>query len=281
VGQSAYRPNRSACVSRLTCLAACFVYAASACAQPPLALTRMVANEIAAEKQQPLLFSYSSEERSTRTGGHLWKENVVETSDGLLRRLVSVDGQLLTTAAAAAEECRITSLIEHPDKLRKLNETRRGDEPRTAQLLNLLPKAFLFSPAGEREACTTFAFRPNPAFSPATIEERIVATMEGTISIKEPVDRMCSVEARITKPVKIGFGLLGRVNAGGRVSIVRALVNGSDAWKTSHLSIHVDGRIVMFKSLSQDMESARSGFYPVPQHRSQTESSGDEPAMRK
>jgi hypothetical protein len=84
---------------------------------------------------------------------------------------------------------------------------------------------------------------------------------------------MCSIEAQITKPVKIGFGLLGRVNAGGRLSIVRERVSGSDAWKTSHISIHVDGRIVMFKSLSQDMEAARSGFYPASQHPSQTESS--------
>src|SRR5260370_5464957 len=52
-------------------------------------------------------YVYLSQERSERTGGHLWTERVVETSVGKLRRLIAEDGQPLTGDRAAAEHARL------------------------------------------------------------------------------------------------------------------------------------------------------------------------------
>ena len=224
----------------------------------------MATNEKAARAQEQH-FSYLSEERSSRTGGHLWKEKVVETDDGVLRRLLAVDGRALTAAQAQAEEQRIEGIVAHPEAFRKLNAGHYDDEVKATQLLEILPKAFLISPAGEQNGCIRFFFWPNPAFQPSTYEERIIHVLEGTVSIKEPEDRLCKLEARITQPVEFGFGLLGRVNSGGHFELERAQVDPKN-WKSVHISVHIDGRILLLKSITRDQETTRTEVHVVPQH---------------
>src|SRR6185437_16825983 len=128
-------------------------------AQQTGVIVQMAANEKAARAQERH-FSYLSEERSTRTGGHLWKEKVVETDDGVLRRLLAVDGRPLTAAQAQVEEQRIEGIVAHPKAFRKLNANHYDDEVKATQLLEILPKAFLISSAGDENGCTRFSFRP-------------------------------------------------------------------------------------------------------------------------
>ncbi|MEO6816066.1 MAG: hypothetical protein ABI177_05140 [Edaphobacter sp.] len=233
-------------------------------AQQNHAVIQMAANEKAARAQEHH-FSYLSEERSTRTDGHLWKEKVVETDDGVLRRLLTVDGRPLTQAQTQAEEQRIEGIVAHPEAFRKLNAGHTDDEVKATQLLEILPRAFLIAPAGEENGCTRFSFRPNPAFQPSTYEERIIHVLEGTVTIKEPEDRLCKLQARITQPVEFGFGLLGKVNSGGHFELERAQVDPQN-WKSIHISVHVDGRILLLKSITRDQETMRTDIHIVPQH---------------
>jgi len=161
----------------------------STSAQGSVVIMRMVTNEGIAHAQHER-FSYISEERSARTDGRLWTEKAVETDDGVLRRLLAVDHLPLTFAARKAEERRIEDLVAHPQTFRKLNEGHKEDVTHAIQLLQMLPKAFLISSDGEQQGCTRFAFRPNPSFQPSTYEERIVHVLEGTVSVKEPEDRL-------------------------------------------------------------------------------------------
>src|SRR5258708_23637103 len=87
---------------------------------------KMAANEVA-ERQQRSHFFYVSEERSDRTGGHLWKENAVEVNDGPLRRLIAIDNKPLTPAEAEAEQRRIDYLVAHPDEFRRQNQAHKDD----------------------------------------------------------------------------------------------------------------------------------------------------------
>ena len=186
-------------------------------------------------------FTYISEERSTRTGGHLWKEKAVETDDGVLRRLLAVDGHPLAPAEAVTEERRIEDLIAHPEAFRKLNATHEEDEGRAIQLLHMLPKAFLISSDGRQQGCVRFAFRPNPAFQPSTYQQRVVDVMEGTVSVKEPENRLCDLEATISQPVEFGYGLLGKLNKEGHFSFQRVQVDNT-SWNSRARLISDDGR---------------------------------------
>ena len=227
-------------------------------------ITKMAANEEVARAQQ-MQFSYTSEELSVRTGGHLWKEKVVETGDGVLRRLIAIDGQDLMPDARSAEERRIEDLVAHPDAFRYLEKAHREDETHATRLLEMLPTAFVITPDGEQGGCVRFAFRPSPTFQASTYEERVLHVMEGTVSIKEPEDRLCVLQAQVSQPVEFGFGLLGKVNSGGRFSLTRAKVD-ANSWKTASISIHIDGRVLLLKTLSRDQESVRTNIHLVPQH---------------
>jgi hypothetical protein len=238
-------------------------------AQRTDAVVRMAANEKAARAQEQH-FSYLSEERSSRTGGHLWKEKVVETEDGALRRLVAVDGRPLSAAQSQVEESRIAGIIAHPEAFSKLNKNHKDDEVKATQLLEILPTAFLISPAGEENGCVRFAVRPNPAFQASTYEERIIHVLEGTVSIKEPEDRLCKLEAIITQPVEFGFGVLGKINSGGRLELQRTQVDANN-WKSVHINMHVDGRILLLKSITRDQETTRTNMHIVPKHLSLAE----------
>lgn len=238
-------------------------------AQRTDAIVQMAANEKDARAQEQR-FSYLSEERSTRTGGHLWKEKVVEAEDGVLRRLLAVDGRPLTAAQSQVEERRIEEIVAHPEAFRRLNQGHYDDEVKATQLLEILPRAFLISPAGEQNGCIRFSFRPNPAFQPSTYEERVIHVLEGTVSIKEPEDRLCKLEARIAQPVEFGFGLLGKINSGGHFELERAPVDPKN-WKSVHISVHVEGRILLLKSIARDQEATRTDIRLVPQHLSVAE----------
>jgi hypothetical protein len=219
----------------------------------------------AANRRVPNHVSFLSRERSTRTGEHVWLEKVVEFEDGMIRRLISEDGQALSPARAAAEDQRIANLVAHPDEFRRLNQARHSDEQMASDLMRVIPQAFVFTYQGQAGDCTEIHFAPNPAFSPSTYQQRVLHALEGTIEIKEPDDRLCSVEARISHPVTIGFGLLGRVDENGTVRFSRVQTSWG-TWKTSTIGLHISGKILLLKSLAKDQDESRSEMTELPQH---------------
>lgn len=227
-------------------------------------IQKMAANEAAARQQRPN-FYYVAEERSDRTSNHLWKEIVVETPDGALRRLVAIDNRPLTADEAAAEQRRIDTLVAHPEDFRKLNQTSKDDEGRATQLLQLLSTAFILQADGDANGCTRFSFQPKPDFQPSSYQERVAHQMTGTISVKQPENRLCTLDATIAHPVEFGFGMLGHIDQGGHFSLERKEVDPQN-WKSDRISVHVTGRILMLKSLAQSKDVIRSEIRAVPQN---------------
>ena len=222
----------------------------------------MVKNEKQA-RQDRTYFRYTSFERSARTGGHLWKENVAETPDGILRRLIAEDGKPLTPGRAAEENERIQKLVADPADLVAGNADRRADEARLGKLLDILPQALLFSADGDDGPCTRIAFRPNPAFSPSTYDERIVHGLAGVIMVHEPDNRLCGIKGHLIDRVTFGFGLLGRLDKDSHFAVTRVPVTSTD-WKSTRIDVHVDGRILLLKSISRNEEAVHSGHQPLP-----------------
>src|ERR1700735_1353670 len=64
-------------------------------------------------------YMYVSEERSERTGGHLWKERVAETPEGKVRLLIAEDGQPLSGSRLASEKARLEDIAAHPDAFQR------------------------------------------------------------------------------------------------------------------------------------------------------------------
>jgi hypothetical protein len=231
---------------------------------PLQVVTAMVKNEKQA-RQDRTYYRYISFERSARTDGHLWKEYVAETPEGLLRRLIAEDGKPLTAARAAEEDERISKLVGDPANLEAANADRRADEARLGRLLDVLPQALLFSAAGVEDECTRIAFRPNPAFAPSTYDERIVNRLAGTILIHEPDNRLCGIQGHLVDRVTFGFGLLGHLDQDSHFAVTRVPVTPTD-WKSTRIDVHLDGKILLLKSISRNEEAVHSEHQQLPPH---------------
>lgn len=231
------------------------------------AVTRMVKNEITDYRSQETshAFRFLTVERSARTGGQLWTEEEIEVDGGLLRRLVAINGKPLSPKQAAAEQRRLEQLAAHPTEFAEANRSRDKDLARVERVLKRMPREFLFQNEGEQNGCERISFRPNPAYQPISFEDRVVHNMAGTIDIKEPAMRLCSVQGRLINTVNFGFGLLGHLSKGGGFSLRRTQLEPA-VWRITHLKLHFAGTLFFFKSISRDQKTVRSHFQPVPPH---------------
>lgn len=225
-------------------------------------VVQMVRTETAAYKARDK-FLYLRKERSARTKGHLWEEVVVETPPGRMRRLLSVDGKLLSADEKKAEDDRITNLVNHPDQFRREEQGRKDDETRLGVLMAQLPRMYVFDEEGTQDGCVRIAFHPNPAFQEQTYQDRVLHATSGFLFIRMPEMRLCAMNAHLDHKVEFGYGLLGKVSENSKFSMVRSEVIPGE-WKTTKTDIHVDGSLLLLKSYSRDEQSFHYGFKAVP-----------------
>jgi hypothetical protein len=224
-------------------------------------VNEMVLAETAAWKDRQH-FLYRSEERSNRTSGRLWEELVVETPDGSMQRQISEDGRPLSEDENKAEAGRIAYLASHPGEFRRKAKRRRDDEARMPELLKEIPQIFLFKTIGSEGDYTRIAFQPNPSFREETYQDRVVHAMAGVLIVYKPDMRLSELDAHLEHKVEFGFGILGVLRDKTNLSIVRGEVSAGQ-WTTTKLRFHLDGSILLLKTISRDLDSSRHGFKPV------------------
>ena len=207
-------------------------------------------------------YFYLSEERSDRTGGHLWSERVAETNWGKVRLLVAEDGQPLTGDRLNTEKSRVAGEASDPEAFRKSEQARIDDEQHAKQMLELLPNGFLFDPATIQGDFFRISFRPNPAYSPQSLEERVIHGMSGFVLVDRKLLRLQEVEGRLASDVNIGFGFLATIHAGSNFSSIRIPLKGID-WKTQALHTDINGRALFLKTIARKQESHHAGFQKI------------------
>ena len=210
-------------------------------------------------------FLYRNEERSNRTNGRLWDELVIETSDGSMQRLISEDGKPLSDNQKNAEDQRITYLANHPGEFRRKTQRRKDDEARMPELLREIPNIFLFRAVGSEGDYTRIAFQPNPSFHEENYQDRVVHAMAGVLIIHTTDMRLCELDAHLDHKVKFGFGILGVLFDKTYLSIAREEVSNGQ-WTTTKIRVHLDGSILLLKTISRDVDSSRYGFKLVAHH---------------
>lgn len=258
---------------RLVLLVTMFILAISFCRaqQPPQQVqpippsqqivNTMVQHEAYAADHRGHYF-YLSEERSDRTGGHLWQERVAETNWGKVRYLVAEDGHPLNGDRLAAERARVASEASDPEGFRKVEQARIDDEQHAKQMLQLLPRGFLFDPATLQGDFFRIAFRPNPSYAPQSLEERVIHGMSGFVLIDRNKLRLHEVQGRLASDVNIGFGFLATIHAGSNFSSVRIPLEGID-WKTQALHTDINGRALFLKTIARKQDSHHTGFQKI------------------
>jgi hypothetical protein len=232
--------------------------------QPVLAIQivkQMLQAETAAWKSRQH-FIYKNEERSNRTNCRLWDELVVETSNGSMQRLISEDGKPLSDNQRIAEDQRIKYLANHPGEFRRKAQRRKEDEARMPELLREIPNIFLFRSLDSVSDYTRIAFQPNPSFHEESYQDRVVHAMAGVLIIHKPDMRLTELDAHLEHKVEFGFGILGVLRDTTNLSLARGEVSVGQ-WTTTKLRFHLDGSILLLKTISRDLDSSRHGFKPV------------------
>ena len=203
-------------------------------------------------------YEFLSVERSERTGGHVWTERVVETSQGRVRRLVAEDGQALSADRAAEERARLQGILANPNSFLAKEKAQKDDEAKARQMLDMLPRAYLFDNVRLADGVWRMDFRPDPTYSPSGIEERVLHGMSGWVAIDEKQQRLLHIEGSLPQEVSIGFGLLATIKAGSHFLSERKDIDGH--WRTVRVVTDVRGKAALFKSVAKNSEVSRSEF---------------------
>jgi hypothetical protein len=204
-------------------------------------------------------YEYLSNEKSDRTGGHLWTERVVETAQGRVRLLTAIDGTPLPPERAQQERDRLTAIAANPADFIRHELAQKNDEEHARHLLELLPRDFLFDNVRLQDGVWHLDYHPNPEISPLAIEDQVLHGMSGWLTIDERQLRLLHIEGRLPQDVSIGFGLLANIHAGSHFSSDRQLVDGH--WRTVHVITDIRGKAALFKSVSRSSDLTRSEFH--------------------
>jgi len=224
----------------------------------PLQLVQsMVAHEDDEEAHRDQ-YEFLSQERSERTGEHLWTERVVETKQGRVRLLLAEDGKPLTPERAHQERAKLDAIMTDPRAFLRQEQTEKSDEAHARQLLDMLPKAFLFDNVRLAEGVWKMDFHPNPAYTPSGLQERVLYGMSGWVAIDAKALRILHIEAQLPRDVSIGFGLLATIRAGSRFVSDRKDVDSH--WRTVHVLTDIRGKAALFKTVARNSEVSRSEF---------------------
>jgi hypothetical protein len=188
----------------------------------------------------------------------------IETSQGPLYRILARDGQELQGASEQKEVSRLVSYVHDPGAIAKVQRSHETDETRLAHVMELLPLAYVFQYEGPATGSRVrLRFEPDPKYKPSSYEDRIMYGLGGEIVVDQTLKRLVSMHGTIEHKIDFGFGLLGYVDPGGTFTIRRKQVSQRH-WKTDLVDVHVQGRVLLFSSVSKVEREKRYDFQPVP-----------------
>jgi YD repeat-containing protein len=189
-------------------------------------------------------------------------EEFLETDEGPISRIELSNGHPLDAVGRQLEQARLYRLLNsHAEQARHRQEY-DDNEQRIGRIVALLPSAFLYEYAGEENGCYRLRFHPNPEYSAHSVEARIIHAMSGELWVSATYKRLVRLDGRLNQDVSFGFGILGRLYQGGWFSLQRTQVSSTD-WKTERFELHMNGRAILFKIITQEISELRSGFTPV------------------
>ena len=232
-------------------------------AQGQALVDRALANELRAAQDASHPMRYHLHKTSPRL---TTTKDICETKDGEVARLISVNDKPLNEVDNQKEEARLDALAGDPNRQRHRKQAEDTDAGRALMVLRALPSAFLYQYAGPVEGAANllkFTFRPNPNFSPPTLETQVLTAMTGQIWIDPQRERVTRLKGDLQKDVDFGWGILGRLNKGGWIVIDQADV-GESQWRIVHFQMQMSGRVV-FKSRVFDTTEDETQFSPLQQ----------------
>jgi hypothetical protein len=231
-------------------------------AQPPMPVGQLVREVVYNELNDHVSHGYWRYWVDSHTPKEALREEFLETAEGPISRIELSNGRPLDAEGRQLEQVRLHHLLSSPTEQARRRQEYDDNEKRVGRIVALLPDAFLYEYTGEENGCYHLRYRPNPAYPAHSIEARIFHAMSGELWVSAANKRMVRLDGRLNQDVIFGFGILGRLYQGGWFSLQRTQVSSTD-WKTERFELHMNGRAILFKIITQEISELRSGFSPV------------------
>lgn len=233
------------------------VCAAASGQQPQQIVQQAVRSEMAADAADHSLWLYYEIDRKPADGVVQW---AAQTRMGELDRILQQAGHAL---ALSQQRARMETFIHSPAAQAKQRQGGEHDDKQAAQMLGMLPNAFIWTVTRQQEGTTYLHFRPNPNFNPPTWESRVFAAMEGDMAVDDREHRIVSLKGKLIRQVKFGWGLLGELEPGGTFNVERRQL-APGVWEITETHVHIQGHALIFKSISEQEDDVKSRFEPLP-----------------
>lgn len=185
----------------------------------------------------------------------------IETPQGTLRRLIELNGQPLSGQAAGNEMRRIDIYVHDSAAQAKARRNAAHDDAQAEELLKMLPEAFLWTKGSENGDSDTLNFRPNPDFDPPDMQSRVMGIMEGQMVISREGHRIVTLRGKLSDDVRIGWGILGKLDRGGTFDVERRMV-GEHHWQITETHVHIGGHALFFHNIGQQEDDVKTEWKP-------------------
>ena len=188
---------------------------------------------------------------------------VIETKDGSLAKVLLINGQPLTPEQRSKDEERMKRQVQDPAERARREKRNKEDEEKARELLKAIPDAFIFTYEGMDAELTRLAFTPNSHYDPPTRELTVYHSMAGRLWVDRTAMRLAKIEGHLLSDVNFGWGLLGHLDKGGTFTVVQRHV-GENHWETVLLDLNMQGRAVIFKTITVKQKQVLTDFIRVP-----------------
>jgi hypothetical protein len=185
---------------------------------------------------------------------------VAETDMGDVAGVLQQNGSALPKSDRRS---RMESFVHDSAAQAKQRRSSQHDDRQAAQMMNMLPSAFIWTRTGEQGNFILLHFKPNPDFKPPTWESRVFAAMEGDMAVDKTDHRVVSLKGSMINEVKFGWGLFGSLEPGGWFQVERRQVGGG-IWQITETHVHIQGHALIFKSISDQEDDVKSKFQQLP-----------------
>jgi len=227
---------------------------------PQVLVRQVVTNELEAQQNDNTYWMYVS---TVQEPGKEQIRHVIETYEGALTLVVAENGQSLTPQQQQQEGERVYGLIHSPRQLKKEKEERERDAQKEQQLLKMLPDGFLYQYEGEEQGRNIrMSFRPNPKFHPPTREAKVFHAMQGTMLVDGREKRLVELRGQLMRDVVFGWGIFGRLYAGGTFDVQQTEV-APGHWEATLIDVHIRGKALFFKTINEQQHELRCDFRQV------------------
>lgn len=234
-------------------------------AEPPLELVRRaVQNQL--NDGDDVRFMYRLRNQTSKGSS---TKDLVETDDGIVARLIALDDKPLTPEQRATDDQRLERLMKNPQEQARKQRSQKEDEERAKRLVKALPDAFLYQYDGtvsyKGQELLRLKFTPNPEFDPPTRETQVYRGMQGEMLVDVHAGRVIKIDAAFFRDVTFGWGILGRLDKGGRFMLEQTHV-GNQRWEVADMVLDFTGSLLLFKPIKVKQHETISNYQPVPRH---------------